>query len=76
MSDCNDSWKGQDKRKHFGVCLVLAVIHPLLALIAAIAKEWYDHHQTGNHWCWKDIVADAAGILIGSSLHICLRLLF
>lgn len=70
MSKCNDSWTGQDKRKHFGVCLALATIHPLLSLIAAIAKEAYDMKQNGNHWCWKDIVADAAGIIVGSALHV------
>lgn len=66
MNNCNDSYKGKDKVKHFRACLALSVICPLLGIIAAIAKEWYDHHQSGNHWCWKDIVADAAGIIVGT----------
>jgi uncharacterized protein YfiM (DUF2279 family) len=41
-----------------------------LGIIAAIAKEAYDMKQNGNHWCWKDIVADAVGIIIGTVAHI------
>lgn len=66
MSKCNDSWNGKDKVKHFGACLALSVICPLLGVIAAIAKEAYDMKQQGNHWCWKDIVADVAGIIVGT----------
>ena len=57
MSKCNDTWTGKDKVKHFGVCLVLSVICPLLGIIAAIAKEAYDMKQNGNHFCWKDAFA-------------------
>ena len=69
MSKCNDSWTGKDKVKHFSVCLALSVICPLLGIIAAIAKEAYDMKQNGNHWCWKDIVADAVGVAVGSIIH-------
>ena len=69
MSSCNDNWKGKDKIKHFGVCLALAVICPIVAVVVAVAKEVYDHHTIGNHWCWKDIVADVAGIAVGSAVH-------
>lgn len=31
-----------------------------------IAKEMKDRRQTGNHFCWKDIAADAAGAALGS----------
>lgn len=70
MSKCDDSYTGKDKVKHFGACLALSVICPLLGVIAAIAKEAYDMKQQGNHWCWKDIVADVAGIIIGTVAHI------
>ena len=70
MSNCNDSYKGKDKVKHFCACLVIAIISPILAIVAAIGKEWYDMKQNGNHWCWKDIVADVAGIIIGTVAHI------
>ena len=70
MSNCNDSWTGKDKVKHFGACLALSVICPILGVIAAIAKEAYDMKQQGNHWCWKDIVADVVGIIIGTVAHI------
>lgn len=69
MSNCNDSYKGKDKVKHFCACLVIAIISPILAIVAAIGKEWYDMKQNGNHWCWKDIVADAVGIIVGSVMH-------
>ena len=61
---CNDIFITKDKVKHFGACLALSIICPLLGIIAAIAKEAYDMKQNGNHWCWKDIVADVAGVLI------------
>ena len=66
MSKCDDSYTGKDKVKHFGVCLVIAIISPILAIVAAIGKEWYDMKQQGNHWCWKDIVADVVGIIVGT----------
>lgn len=61
MSNCNDSYKGKDKVKHFCACLALSVICPLLGIIAAIDKEWHDERIEGNHFCWKDIVPSQAG---------------
>lgn len=75
MSNCNDSYKGKDKVKHFCACLALSVICPLLGIIAAIAKEAYDMKQNGSHWCWKDIVADAVGVALGSAVYFLLRYL-
>jgi uncharacterized protein YfiM (DUF2279 family) len=72
MSKCNDSWTSKDKALHFGVCVVLAAINPLVAIICAIAKEAYDMKQNGNHWCWKDIVADAVGVVVGTVVHLLL----
>lgn len=60
---------GKDKVKHFGVCLVLAVICPIVAVVVAVAKEVHDDGTEGNHWCWKDIVADVAGVVLGSVVH-------
>lgn len=70
MNECKDSWTGKDKVKHFGVCLALAVICPIVAAVAAVAKEAYDMRQNGNHWCWKDIVADVAGVVLGTVVHV------
>lgn len=75
MNKCLDLWKGLDKKKHFFVCLVLSIICPILAIIAAIGKEIYDSKQKGNHFCWKDIVADLVGIIIGSLINISIILL-
>ena len=76
MSKCNYSWKGKDKVKHFGVCFVLAVICPIVAVVVAVAKEAYDHHTTGNHFCWKDVVADVVGVVLGTVVHAGLHWLF
>ena len=75
MNKCLDLWKGLDKKKHFFVCLILSIVSPILAIIAAVGKEIYDSKQKGNHFCWKDIVADLAGIIIGSLINISIILL-
>ena len=75
MNECKDSWTGKDKVKHFGVCLVLAAICPIVAAVVAVAKEVSDERTEGNHWCWKDIVADAVGVVLGSAVHFLLRYL-
>lgn len=75
MNKCLDLWKGLDKKKHFFVCLILSIICPIIAIIAAIGKEIYDSKQKGNHFCWKDIVADLVGIIIGSLTNISIILL-
>lgn len=40
------------------------------ALFATLAigvwKESRDHKQAGNHFCWKDLAADAVGAVLGS----------
>lgn len=66
MSKCKDSWKGKDKALHFCVCFVLAIINPFIAILAAMGKELYDQQQPDNHFCWKDVVADVAGIAVGT----------
>ena len=75
MNECKDTWRGKDKVKHFGACLVLAVICPIVAVVVAVAKEVSDERTDGNHWCWKDIVADAVGVALGSAVHFLLRYL-
>lgn len=35
------------------------------AMLAGIVKEIHDSRQPGNHFCIWDIVADAAGALLG-----------
>ena len=42
MSKCNDSWTSKDKALHVGVCFVLAIINPFIALLAAMGKELDD----------------------------------
>lgn len=75
MSKCNDSWTGKDKVKHFGACLALSIICPVLGVIAAIAKEVHDERTEGKHFCWKDIVADAVGVALGTAVHFLLKYL-
>ena len=75
MNECKDTWRGKDKVKHFGVCLALAVICPIVAAVVAVAKEVHDERTEGNHFCWKDVVADAVGVALGSVVHFLLRYL-
>lgn len=70
MSKCNDKWTSKDKALHFCVCFVLAIISPMLAVICAVGKEAWDYHKDGNHWCWKDLVWDAVGVVIGSIIYL------
>lgn len=76
MNNCNDLWTGKDKVKHFCVCLVLAVICPIVAVVVAVAKEVHDDGTDSNHFCWKDIVADAVGVVLGTVVHVGLHWLF
>ena len=76
MNECKDTWGGKDKVKHFGVCLVLAIINPIVAVVVAVAKEVSDERTEGNHFCWKDIVADVAGVVLGTVVHVGLHWLF
>lgn len=75
MEKCNDTWNGQDKRKHFLVCFVISIVNPIIALLAAIGKEIYDAIQPNNHFCWKDILFDVAGLICGSVIHVIILLL-
>lgn len=76
MNECKDKYTGKDKAKHFCVCLVLASICPIVAVVVAIVKEVRDERTEGNHWCWKDIVADAVGVVLGTVVHAGLHWLF
>lgn len=73
MNNCTDTYTSSDKWKHLIVCFCLSVLSPIIGIVAGVTKELYDHHQQGNHWCWKDIVADAVGVVLGSAVHFLLR---
>jgi hypothetical protein len=67
-----------DKQLHFLWSFFLAVLfmtfHPLgwiVALAFGVGKEWYDSRQTGNRWCWWDLVADGLGV--GMAVMLLLR---
>lgn len=38
-----------------------------VTLAIGVWKEARDRKQAGNHFCWKDLVADLAGAVIGSA---------
>lgn len=40
----------------------------LAGMCLGIGKEYGDHKAEGNQWCWKDILADLVGAVIGSPL--------
>lgn len=60
---------GKDKLLHAGVCMAVSLIHPFLALGLAVGKEYGDKNASGNHWCWWDLLADLAGIAVGSAVR-------
>lgn len=60
----------KDKWYHFVVCIIISFFTTEGAVCAAAAKEFGDMRAYGNHWCWLDIVADAAGIVIGTLLRL------
>ena len=62
-----------DKYKHIVLSAIIAVALNLFlpwwvagigTLAIGVGKELYDMKQNGNHWCWKDILADAVGVVI------------
>lgn len=59
----------KDKVYHFAVCALLTLIHPCLAIGAAIGKEYGDKGAPGNHWCWWDLLADAVGVIVGVTIQ-------
>lgn len=75
MGKCNDTWQGDDKIKHFVVCFGIAIINPLISLLAAIGKEIYDVIHPNNHFCWKDVLFDIVGIICGTVIHLIILLL-
>lgn len=75
MEKCNDTWNDEDKLKHFLVCFGIAIINPLISLLAAIGKEIYDVIHPNNHFCWKDVLFDIAGIICGTVIHLIILLL-
>lgn len=38
-----------------------------VTLAIGVWKESRDRRQAGNHFCWKDLAADAVGALLGSA---------
>lgn len=64
-----DSWFSKDKFKHFGASYAWAVVHPMAAVGAGVTKEYCDSEDKDNHWCWKDIVWDLLGTVLGSITH-------
>ena len=68
-------FEGKDKLMHFGVCFAISILSTIAAIIASLWKEYKDSKTEGNHWCWNDLLADALGIVCGSSVR-CLLIYF
>lgn len=64
-----------DKLLHFLACLVITLtVGELCAVTAGVTKEAADwmyrkKYKVGSGWDWLDILADAAGIAVGSVLR-------
>ena len=67
---------GKDKWLHFAVCTVTSIIDTGFAIGLAIGKEYGDSKAAGNKWDWMDILADAAGIVLGTAIRIGIIMLF
>ena len=61
---------GKDKFKHFAVCLLAAIIHPMLAIGLGLGKEYGDSKAKGNRWDWYDIIADGIGMVAGIVIRV------
>nr|DAZ00783.1 MAG TPA: putative periplasmic lipoprotein [Caudoviricetes sp.] len=67
--------KMNDKVLHFIACLVLTMtVGEIGALSAALTKEGADwlykkNCNVGSGWDWGDILADTAGIMLGSLIR-------
>ena len=55
----------KDKLYHFGICFVVSILNPWLAVGLALGKEYGDSKARGNKWSWGDILADAIGVILG-----------
>ena len=55
----------KDKLYHFGICLIVSIFQPWLAVGLALGKEYGDSKAIGNKWDWGDILSDALGIILG-----------
>ena len=67
---------GEDTWQHFLVCLGASIIDTGFAIGLALGKEYGDSKAIGNKWDWKDILADAIGIVLGTAIRIGIKLLF
>ena len=55
----------KDKLYHFGICFIVSIFQPWLAVGLALVKEYGDSKAQGNTWSWGDIMADGLGIACG-----------
>lgn len=65
-------FKEKDKQLHMIICMLSAIIHPLLSIGLALGKEYGDKCCPSNKWDWRDIIADAIGLIIGTIIHVLL----
>ena len=52
-----------------------SIIATAITIILFIAKEIYDAHTKGNHFCFYDVLADNIGLIYGLTLLITIVLL-
>ncbi len=63
----------KDKLYHFGICLIVSIFQPWLAVGLALGKEYGDSKAQGNKWSWGDILADALGVILGGLIGILVK---
>lgn len=70
-----------DKIMHFTSCFLITFILGILfgvsfgiasSILIGVLKEIYDNMHPNNHFCWKDMLADAIGVIVAASMLIIL----
>lgn len=70
-----------DKIMHFTSCFLITFILGSVfgisfgiasSILIGVLKEVYDNMQPNNHFCWKDMLADAIGVIVAASMLIIL----
>ena len=64
----------KDKLYHFGICFMVSIFNPWLAVGLALGKEYGDSKAQGNTWSWCDILADALGVILGGLIGILVKI--
>lgn len=67
-------WMPADKFKHAAICFIPPLVASWYGFFfsagLALGKELGDHFNPLSKWCWKDLIADAVGMIIGVAINL------